>query len=137
MPQPWLDFFHLELKTTLKSIQSKSTERLEQVSITSRVPTNQAYQAPHLKGLFVTGGRTYLHEDPPKPLLIGLSLGVVVVVQQQIQLAYSWPAGTTEEQKNKILSVTSDDELTVEESGIADDRVYEIFDAYSPDRQGL
>jgi len=52
----------------LKSIQSKSTERLEQVSITNRVPTNQAYQAPHLKGLFVTGSRTYLHENPPKPL---------------------------------------------------------------------
>jgi hypothetical protein len=68
MPQPRPNFFHLELKTTLKSIQPKSTERLEQVSITNRVPTNQTYQAPHLKGLFVTGSRTYLHEDPPKPL---------------------------------------------------------------------
>lgn len=52
----------------MKSIQPKSTEKLEQVSIINRVHTNQTYQEPHLKGLFVTGGRAYLHEDPPKPL---------------------------------------------------------------------
>jgi HNH endonuclease len=46
----------------------KSSERLEQVSITNTVPANQTYQTPHLKGLFVTSSRTYLHEDPPKPL---------------------------------------------------------------------
>jgi hypothetical protein len=51
------------------------------------------------------------------------------------QVVYSWPAGTTEAQKDKILTVTSDDQLTVEESGIAGDRVYEIFDAYDPDSQ--
>lgn len=63
-----LTFFHLELKTTLKSIQSKSTERLEEISMTNRAPSNQTYQVLHSKGLSVTGGRTYLHEEPPKPL---------------------------------------------------------------------
>ena len=63
-----LTFFHLELITIVKSIQPKSTEKLEQVSIINRVPTNQTYQRPHLKGLFVTGGRAYLHKNPPKPL---------------------------------------------------------------------
>ena len=51
------------------------------------------------------------------------------------QPAIGWPAGTKEAQKEKIMTATSDDELTVEESGIADDRVYEIFDAFSPDTQ--
>ena len=43
-------------------------------------------------------------------------------------LVYGWPAGTTEAQKDKILSVTSDDNLTLDEHRIAEERVYEIFD---------
>lgn len=58
----------MELKTALKSIESKSTERLEQLSITNRTPANQTSQVLHTKGPFVTGGRTFLHEEPPKPL---------------------------------------------------------------------
>ncbi|MFZ0555717.1 MAG: hypothetical protein WAM26_10540 [Nitrososphaeraceae archaeon] len=49
------------------------------------------------------------------------------------QLVYGWPAGTTEAQKNKILAATSMDDLTLEEFGIAEDRMYEIFDAFPPD----
>jgi hypothetical protein len=56
-------------------------------------------------------------------------------LQFQQHPVYGWPAGTTEAQKDKILTITSDDELTLEESGIALDRVYEIFDAYDPDSQ--
>ena len=45
---------------------------------------------------------------------------------------YAWPAGTSEETKNRILFI-SDHELTVEESGIAENKVYEIFESFPPD----
>jgi hypothetical protein len=68
-------------------------------------------------------------------IITGLASFILLVGSQLQQPANGWPAGTTEAQKEKIMTVTSDDELTVEESGIADDRVYEIFDAFSPDTQ--
>lgn len=68
-------------------------------------------------------------------VITGLASFILLVGLQLQQPANGWPAGTTEAQKEKIMTVTSDDELTVEESGIADDRVYEIFDAFSPDTQ--
>ena len=55
------------------------------------------------------------------PLIVGI-----------VNVVYAWPAGTSEETKNKILTVISDHELTVEESGIAD-KVYEIFESFPPD----
>ena len=58
--------------------------------------------------------------------MIGLGL--------QKQLVYGWPAGTTEAQKDKILVRLMDD-LSLEEFGIAEDRMYEIFDAFDPDSQ--
>ena len=59
--------------------------------------------------------------------MIGLGL--------QKQLVYGWPAGTTEAQKDKILAAKSMDDLSLEEFGIAEDRMYEIFDAFDPDSQ--
>jgi hypothetical protein len=70
MPQPRPNFL-IELKTTVKSIQPKSTERLEQVGIINEVPTDQTNQAMHLKGLFVTPNRTtttYVPKQIQKPL---------------------------------------------------------------------
>ena len=45
-------------------------------------------------------------------IIVGVSCMILLGLQQLQQLAYSWPAGTTEEQKNKIKTVTSDDDLT-------------------------
>ena len=56
------------------------------------------------------------------PLIVGI-----------VNVVYAWPAGTSEETKNKILTVISDHELTVEESGVAEDKVYEIFESFPPD----
>jgi hypothetical protein len=50
-----------------------------------------------------------------------------------VQQVYAWPAGITEAQKDKILSATTEDDLTTEEVGIGEDRMYEFFDAYVPD----
>ena len=68
-------------------------------------------------------------------IITSLVVGAFFLGLQFQHLVYGWPAGTTEAQKDKILTVTSDDQLTVEESGIAGDRVYEIFDAYDPESQ--
>ncbi len=62
-------------------------------------------------------------------LIIGLVTVVVVVVAE----VYAWPADTSEETKNKILTVQSDHELTVEESGVAEDKVFEIFESFPTD----
>jgi hypothetical protein len=61
-------------------------------------------------------------------LIIGLVTVVVVVAE-----VYAWPADTSEETKNKILTVQSDHELTVEESGVAEDKVFEIFESFPTD----
>jgi hypothetical protein len=61
-------------------------------------------------------------------LIIGLVTVVVVVAE-----VYAWPADTSEETKNKILIVQSDHELTVEESGVAEDKVFEIFESFPTD----
>lgn len=58
---------------------------------------------------------------------------IPITVAATSEVAYAWPAGTSEETKNKILTVISDHELTVEESGIAEDKVYEIFESFPPD----
>jgi Na+-transporting methylmalonyl-CoA/oxaloacetate decarboxylase gamma subunit len=57
-------------------------------------------------------------------IAILLILGLVTVVGEVEVNA--WPADTSEQTKNKILTVQSDHELTVEESGIAEDKVFEI-----------
>ena len=62
-------------------------------------------------------------------LIIGLVTVVVVVVVE----VHAWPADTSEETKHKILTVQSDHELTVEESGIAEDKVFEIFESFPTD----
>ena len=46
---------------------------------------------------------------------------IPITVGATSEVAYAWPAGTSEETKDKILTVQSDHELTVEESGIAED----------------
>jgi len=61
-------------------------------------------------------------------LIIGLVTVVVVVAE-----VYAWPADTSEETKNKILTVQSDHELTVEESRVAEDKVFEIFESFPTD----
>jgi hypothetical protein len=61
-------------------------------------------------------------------LIIGLVTVVVVVAE-----VYAWPADMSEETKNKILTVQSDHELTVEESGVAEDKVFEIFESFPTD----
>jgi hypothetical protein len=62
-------------------------------------------------------------------LIIGLVTVVVVVAE-----VYAWPADTSEETKNKILTVQSDHELTVEESvELAEDKVFEIFESFPTD----
>ena len=58
---------------------------------------------------------------------------IPITVAATSEVAYAWPAGTSEETKNKILTVQSDHELTVEESGIAEDKIYEIFESFPPD----
>ena len=60
-------------------------------------------------------------------LILGL---VTVVVEVEVN---AWPADTTEQTKNKILTVQSDHELTVEESGIVEDKVFEIFESFPTD----
>jgi hypothetical protein len=61
-------------------------------------------------------------------IAILLILGLVTVVGEVEVNA--WPA---EQTKNKILTVQSDHELTVEESGIAEDKVFEIFESFPTD----
>lgn len=70
-------------------------------------------------------------------LLIVTLMMSSLTIQQKIQLAYSWPTGTTEETMKKIMSVESDMELTAEEFAIADDTVYEIFDRYDQKSQEI
>ena len=53
-------------------------------------------------------------------------------VTSQQQLVYGWPAGTTESQKEKILTATSELDLSVEEVRIGEDRMYESSDAWEP-----
>jgi hypothetical protein len=62
-------------------------------------------------------------------IAILLILGLVTVVVE----VNAWPADTSEQTKNKILTVQSDHELTVEESGIAEDKVFEIFESFPTD----
>jgi hypothetical protein len=57
-----------------------------------------------------------------------LTIGTTTIGQQQ--LAYGWPAGTTEEQKNKIMTATDSLQLTEEEYTIANERMWEIFFAF-------
>jgi hypothetical protein len=49
--------------------------------------------------------------------------------------AYAWPEGTTETDKTTIMTARTMDDLSTEQYGIAIDRVDEIFDYFSPDRQ--
>ena len=60
-------------------------------------------------------------------LILGL---VTAVVEVEV---HAWPADTSEQTKNKILTVQSDHELTVEESGIAEDKAFEIFESFPTD----
>ena len=62
-------------------------------------------------------------------IVILLILGLVTVEVE----VNAWPADTSEQTKNKILTVQSDHELTVEESGIAEDKVFEIFESFPTD----
>jgi hypothetical protein len=61
-----------------------------------------------------------------------LILGLVTLVVVEVEV-HAWPADTSEQTKNKILTVQSDHELTVEESGIAEDKVFEIFESFPTD----
>jgi hypothetical protein len=65
----------------------------------------------------------------------GISILIVAIplIVGIVKVVYAWPAGTSEETQNKILAVISDHELTVEESGIAENKVYEIFESFPPD----
>jgi hypothetical protein len=67
------------------------------------------------------------------PLLFALLIVIGITLVTTLQLTYAWPVGTTEADKDKILSVTSDDQLTVREVSISEDRMYEFFDAYETD----
>lgn len=58
---------------------------------------------------------------------------IPITVAATSEVTYAWPAGTSEETKHKVLTIISDHELTVEESGIAEDKVYEIFESFPPD----
>ena len=67
-------------------------------------------------------------------LIVALVIAIAIAIMGlETQLAYSWPAGTTESQKDKILAARSMDDLSLEEFSIAEDRMYEFFDAYVPD----
>ena len=67
-------------------------------------------------------------------IVIAILLTIIpITVPATTEVAYAWPAGTSEETKNKILTIQSDHELTVEESGIAEDKVFEIFESFPTD----
>ena len=55
---------------------------------------------------------------------VSIPIVAILVIVSIVNVVYAWPAGTSEDTKNKILTVISDHELTVEESGIAEDKVY-------------
>jgi|SoiMethySBSTD1v2_1073268.scaffolds.fasta_scaffold1228705_1 predicted PurR-regulated permease PerM len=57
-----------------------------------------------------------------------IAIGTTTIGQQQ--LAYGWLPGTTEEQKNKIMTATDSLQLTEEEYTIANERMWEIFFAF-------
>ena len=57
-----------------------------------------------------------------------LAIGTTTIGEQQ--LAYGWPPGTTEQQKNKIMTATDSLQLTEEEYTIANERMWEMFFAF-------
>jgi hypothetical protein len=64
-----------------------------------------------------------------------MALGLGLSHQQQIQLAYGCPAGTTEANKVKIMFARSIDDVTLEQYRMAIDRTDEIFNYFILDRK--
>jgi|SRR4029453_13285574 hypothetical protein len=66
-------------------------------------------------------------------IVLSIVFAILLTTAPLVQLALAWPAGTTEAIEDKILSATSELDLTSEELSMGEDRMYEFFDAYDPD----